>query len=632
MKLPLPKITAALVIFLLLTAIVPMGLSIVDASPIGTELPGWEMKFEHTEIDKVAEAERAPKEDWIHVIPHEKKPATPAGMSSAWVKFPLTHIRDNSAVLIDKVYGDNIKAFLNNVLIYDSQKLINYNGSKVLIPLSKANDGEQLYLWTSGGSEALGIEGSIIVGNYSNLLGVYVKQGLLDLIIGTTFIFIAIVLLICSLFLRRGYFPGGFLLVLVILCIGIMVVTYSSFLPTILGSYGRFLDLLFGLALYTLLPSFTFYFEKIFGSGRKRIVTRFRKFQIGYSVLCLSLMIVDTLFPEKLGVLTRYISVSFLGIIMILQFFLMLSLAIINAYRRNEDAIVFSSGFLVFALVSITELVKYYTTSGVYHLYWWKWGMVVFVISMIAILGRRFSKSHEQLLEYSRRLEKFNNDLQRSEKMEMISELAASVAHEVRNPLQVTRGFLQILGERSDNKEKEYLKMAVAELDRATLIITDFLTFAKPGLETVEELDVSEELRHVSAILLPLANLQGGIIELKLQTGLHVIGSSPKFKQAFINIIKNSIEALQANGLIEVSAWKSENYIIISVRDNGEGMKASELARLGEPYYSNKTKGTGLGLMVTFRIIEAMEGTTEFQSEKGIGTEIIVKIPKAVNK
>lgn len=107
-----------------------------------------------------------------------------------------------------------------------------------------------------------------------------------------------------------------------------------------------------------------------------------------------------------------------------------------------------------------------------------------------------------------------------------------------------------------------------------------------------------------------------------------MIGSSAKFKQAFINIIKNSIEALQENGLIRVTAWQSQAHIMISVRDNGEGMDGSELARLGEPYYSNKIKGTGLGLMVTFRIIEAMEGTTEFQSEKGEGTEFIVKLPK----
>lgn len=173
--------------------------------------------------------------------------------------------------------------------------------------------------------------------------------------------------------------------------------------------------------------------------------------------------------------------------------------------------------------------------------------------------------------------------------------------------------------------------MAMEELDRASVIITDFLTFAKPGADTVDVFEVSGELKHVSGILVPLANLQGGAIELHLQEDLQVVGSSAKFKQAFINLIKNSIESLQEDGLIVVTAWKTGRHIIISVQDNGEGMKVSELARLGEPYYSNKTKGTGLGLMVTFRIIEAMNGSIEFQSRKGEGTEVIVKLPLSIN-
>jgi len=76
--------------------------------------------------------------------------------------------------------------------------------------------------------------------------------------------------------------------------------------------------------------------------------------------------------------------------------------------------------------------------------------------------------------------------------------------------------------------------------------------------------------------------------------------------------------------------WQSGPYIVISVRDNGVGMKSSELARLGEPYYSNKSKGTGLGLMVTFKIIEAMGGTINFHSQFGEGTEVIVKLPVAL--
>ncbi|OMD57747.1 sensor histidine kinase [Paenibacillus odorifer] len=628
MKLPKPNIAAAFLLILLLTAMVPFGTAIVSAESSDSTLPNWEIKFERIEIDHIEEAVAALDEEWTRVMPHGKSPETPSGATSAWLRFTLPQISDKSALFIDKVYGNNVKAYLNNELIYDSGKDFNFNGSKVFIPLSKSVGGQQLYLWTHGGSKDLGIHGEIRVGQYDELLSVYVKQGLMDLIIGTTLIFIAIVLLICSLFMRKGYFSGGFLLVLIILSIGVLVVTYSSFLPTILGDYGEIVLVFFDVALYTLLPSFTFYFEKIFGPGKKRIVTRFRKFQIVYSVFCFSLMVINILLSYQVDDFYRLMTTSVLGILMIVQIILLISLAFIHANRGNVDAVIFTSGFSIFAFMSLSELVMFYASGQSYQLYWWKWGMVIFVIALIVILGRRFTRNHEQLIEYSHQLEKFNNDLQRSEKMEIISELAASVAHEVRNPLQVTRGFLQILGERSDQKEREYLQMAVTELDRATLIITDFLTFAKPGLETVEQLDVSEELRHVTGILSPLANLQGGVIELNLQPGLYVTGSSAKFKQAFINILKNSIEALKDNGLIKVTAWKSGKHIIISVHDNGEGMNRNELARLGEPYYSNKTKGTGLGLMVTFRIIEAMEGCTEFRSEKGEGTEIIVKIPE----
>lgn len=192
-------------------------------------------------------------------------------------------------------------------------------------------------------------------------------------------------------------------------------------------------------------------------------------------------MVINILLSYQLEDFYRFMTADILGIIMIVQFILLVSLAFIHTYRGNGDAIVFTTGFTIFAFISLVELIVYYISRESYQLYWWKWGMMVFVLSLIVILGRRFTRNHEQLVEYSRKLETFNNDLQRSEKMEIISELAASVAHEVRNPLQVTRGFLQILGERSDYKEREYMQMAIAELDRATVIISDFLTFAKPG-------------------------------------------------------------------------------------------------------------------------------------------------------
>ena len=121
---------------------------------------------------------------------------------------------------------------------------------------------------------------------------------------------------------------------------------------------------------------------------------------------------------------------------------------------------------------------------------------------------------------------------------------------------------------------------------------------------------------------------------MKSSTDLFVRGNTSKLKQALINIIKNSIEALGDEGVIDIQAYenKEENQVLIRIRDNGEGMTEADLKRLGEPYYSKKTKGTGLGLMVTFRIIEVMQGEIIFNSTKGVGTEVIIYFPASTEK
>jgi signal transduction histidine kinase len=314
---------------------------------------------------------------------------------------------------------------------------------------------------------------------------------------------------------------------------------------------------------------------------------------------------------------------------MIIQFILLIACVIVFSLKGNKDAITFAIGFGTAALTGAFELIWYYIKDGNYDLFYWKWALVVFILSLIIILGRRLAMSHQQVVKYTRELELFNNELQRSEKMEIISELAASVAHEVRNPLQVTRGFLQLLSEKSSGDEQRYLFMALSELDRAASIITDFLTFAKPEFEQISILNIQDECKHIESIMLPLCHLNGGRMIFEAEEGLWVRGNSSKFKQAFINIIKNSIESLGDEGTIQMTAYGKGNKVYIHIKDDGEGMDQGVLNRLGEPYFSNKTKGTGLGLMVTFRIIEAMLGEIRFMSKKGAGTESITILPLA---
>jgi two-component system sporulation sensor kinase B len=225
------------------------------------------------------------------------------------------------------------------------------------------------------------------------------------------------------------------------------------------------------------------------------------------------------------------------------------------------------------------------------------------------------------------------DEIHKSERIKMVSEMAASVAHEIRNPLTTVRGFIQLLAsENVKSTEKEfYQKISLEELSRADQIISNYLSLAKAGNESIQLLNVAEEINYLENVLSTYANYNN--IQIRTNhsdpNGLYYItGDKNKFRQALINIGKNAIEAMQNGGSLEIRMYELGERIFISIKDNGIGMTPEQINRLGTPYYSTKEKGTGLGTMVTFSIIKKMNGKIEIKSEKGKGTEYIISFPK----
>ncbi|WP_018662677.1 sensor histidine kinase [Heyndrickxia acidiproducens] len=217
----------------------------------------------------------------------------------------------------------------------------------------------------------------------------------------------------------------------------------------------------------------------------------------------------------------------------------------------------------------------------------------------------------------------------RMEKMEVVSHLAASISHEIRNPLTTTRGFLQLLAESGDipADKKEYISIAVNELDRAEGIIRDYLAFAKPAPERIETLDIKKEIEKAVRILEPLAKMNTVEITADLNA-CTIAGNSVFLQQTLINIIKNGIEAMPNGGKLSIDAIQEYSTVSITIADEGIGMDELQKSRLGEPYFSTKeSKGTGLGMMVVFRLVESMRGIIQVNSEKGKGTAITLTFP-----
>jgi two-component system sporulation sensor kinase B len=218
----------------------------------------------------------------------------------------------------------------------------------------------------------------------------------------------------------------------------------------------------------------------------------------------------------------------------------------------------------------------------------------------------------------------------RQEKTEIVSQLAASISHEVRNPLTVIRGFIQFL--RQDHieplKRKEYIDITLGELDRAESIISGYLQFAKQGSSEIKVLNVYEELDSIIKLMDPYA-LNKGVTLVGPSTKYigHILGDSDLFRQCMLNIVKNALEATPSTGKVEVTTTCLNGKISIEIKDTGIGMNKEQIRRLGEPYFSTKAQGTGLGMMVTYSGIQQMGGVFDVESKIGAGTKFVITFP-----
>jgi two-component system sporulation sensor kinase A len=215
--------------------------------------------------------------------------------------------------------------------------------------------------------------------------------------------------------------------------------------------------------------------------------------------------------------------------------------------------------------------------------------------------------------------------IRRAEKLSIVGELAAGIAHEIRNPLTALKGFLQLL----KSKETAYVDIMLVEIDRINQIVNEFMSMAKPHADRFVATDLRGLIDNVIFMLQPQALLYNVEVKFDLYTKDSRICCEPnQLKQVFINLIKNSIEAMPAGGVIRVvmdTTDSSDLRIVFS--DQGTGISEDQIPNLGKPFYTTKEKGTGLGLMVCYKIIEAHHGHMAIQSEIGIGTTMVITLP-----
>ena len=219
------------------------------------------------------------------------------------------------------------------------------------------------------------------------------------------------------------------------------------------------------------------------------------------------------------------------------------------------------------------------------------------------------------------------------ERLATIGEMAAGLAHEIRNPLGAIKGAAQFLDPSLDRPESRFLQVIIEEVDRLNGVVTQFLDYSKPQTLQKQRVDLNELVKRTVDFLKAGVSDRVHFEILPAESGAILMASPEQLKQVLMNFIQNSLKAVEgrSTGKIVVSVLKSIDLdkINLVVEDNGTGIKDEHLNRLFIPFFTTSPSGTGLGLSICQKIIEAHRGRIDVVSEPGKFARFIVTLPSA---
>ncbi|HEY5975150.1 MAG TPA: ATP-binding protein [Geobacteraceae bacterium] len=254
--------------------------------------------------------------------------------------------------------------------------------------------------------------------------------------------------------------------------------------------------------------------------------------------------------------------------------------------------------------------------------------------------ARGLEESYQKLQHQSERIIVIEEQLRRAEKLSTLGEMAAMLAHEIRNPLGSIRGTAEILLDDypPGDKKHEFIEIQIKETERLNRVVEDFLRMARPQPAAMQACSIQEELETIATLIANDAReRQVKVVMQPSPFPLTLTADGEKLRQAFLNIAINALQATPQGGSLTIAttcrqAAGSAAVCDISFRDTGSGIDAETLKRVFEPFYTTKQGGTGLGLVITKKIIESHGGQLLIESGDGTGTIVTVRLPMQVEE
>ncbi len=281
-----------------------------------------------------------------------------------------------------------------------------------------------------------------------------------------------------------------------------------------------------------------------------------------------------------------------------------------DKYELPDDNFLFL--FCLIVIISFIYVIILYPNHGLDILL----QMVIF-LTILTIIYSMFIKCEEIMSTHVA-----NKKLRQNEQIQLS---LFKITHEIKNPIAVCKAYLDMMDPNNLEQVQKYVPIINNEIERLLLLLQDFLLVNKSNLQY--------DIMDVNLLLEDVIDNVSGVLDTK-QINLHlesdqdeilINGDYNRLMQVMVNLVKNSVEASSRD--IKISSDIKNNYVEIIVSDDGSGIAQNILKRIREPFYTTKANGTGLGVSLSYEIIQAHEGKIEYQSELGIGTSVKVLLP-----
>ena len=270
------------------------------------------------------------------------------------------------------------------------------------------------------------------------------------------------------------------------------------------------------------------------------------------------------------------------------------------------------------------------------YLFSWASVVMLFMLSggVIGSLLRRIfialAKKDEAIVGQKKamhELSRLQTEMARLERLNLVGQLAAGLAHEIRNPLTTVRGYLQFLGGKPEFRTYgARFELMIEELDRANLIITEFLSFVKDRHTEMKSQNINDILQHLYSLLEADSFSQNKQLFYEATETPKILMNSQEISQLVLNLCRNGLEAMQEGGTLRIRTFLEGEQVVLSVQDEGGGIPEEYVERLGTPFFTTKENGTGLGIATCYRIADRHNAKIDLDTGPG-GTTFYVRFP-----